>query len=151
LEEISQDEKDQVFDLVKSQKKAKIIWVSTVTEIPVEKIAVIAKDFGFIIEEEYILAPKDDDDVHSSTETEYSYSKPIRIVRESKVRKILLIILAIFMILALIPAALYGGILTICSFGSGGFAAAFMGVFIVIIGLASCISGIAILINQWNR
>ncbi|NPE09064.1 MAG: hypothetical protein GNW80_12340, partial [Asgard group archaeon] len=71
------------------------------------------------------------------------------IVRQNKTRRILLIILAIFMILVIIPAIFLGGFFVICFWGE--VSAILIGIAIIIGGLASCIFGIGILINQRYR
>ena len=80
-----------------------------------------------------------------------SYIGPLEIVKQNKAKKILLIILAVIMILIIIPAFFYGGFIFVLGLGYGAGLAIFVGLIIVIGGLASSIFGIIILIKQWSR
>jgi len=82
-------------------------------------------------------------------EDKNSYEEPLVIEKENKTKKILLIILAIIMILAFLPAGFYGGFLVFC--GLVDVWPAIIGLVIIAAGITSCIFGIRILIKQWKR
>ena len=94
-----------------------------------------------LLEEESLPVAKEDQ----------SYVGPLEIVKQNKAKKILLIILAVIMILIIIPAFFYGGFIFVLGLGYGAGLAIFVGLIIVIGGLASSIFGIIILIKQWSR
>jgi len=95
LDEIPQSSKEEVYELVSSQKKAKLFWVYTVTGIPLEKLAAIAEDLGLVIDGDFISIPVKEESLPVAPSDEYPHTKPLKIVRENKTRRILLIILAI--------------------------------------------------------
>jgi len=55
MTDISQEKKDELLDLVTKQKKAKIAWVATITQIPEEDILKVAEEIGLTIEDDFIL------------------------------------------------------------------------------------------------
>ncbi len=141
--EISQASKDHIYELVSSQKKAKLDWVSSMTEIPVERIIAVAVELGLIIDGDFISLPLKHEEIPiDSMETKYSRAIPKDVTKTEKTRQILLLILAIFMILITIPALLFGSIYVF--FACGKLWAIFTGILMIIGGITSCIFGFRI-------
>ena len=106
---------------------------------------------GLIIHDEFIALPLLEEESLPVAKEDQSYVGPLEIVKQNKAKKILLIILAVIMILIIIPAFFYGGLFFLFGIGYGAGLEIFVGLIIVIGGLASCIFGIIILIKQWSR
>jgi len=71
MSENTLEKKEEFCSLVKKQKKAKISWLSMITELPEESIIKYANHFGFIIDDEYICDPS------SMSVSQTSPSKPL--------------------------------------------------------------------------
>ena len=59
MSEISEEKKEEVYELVEKQKKAKISWVAIITQLSEEEIKTIAWDIGLIIDEDQIMLPSE--------------------------------------------------------------------------------------------
>jgi uncharacterized integral membrane protein len=59
VKEISKEKKTELFELVEKQKKAKISWVGTITQLSEDQIINIAPDLGLAIEKDLILLPSE--------------------------------------------------------------------------------------------
>ncbi|HUT80483.1 MAG TPA: hypothetical protein VMZ29_04695 [Candidatus Bathyarchaeia archaeon] len=57
MNQISEEKKREVYELVEKQKKAKISWVAIITQLPEEDIITIGWDFGLVIEKDQIMLP----------------------------------------------------------------------------------------------
>ncbi|NHJ32563.1 MAG: hypothetical protein FK732_06855 [Asgard group archaeon] len=149
--EISQPSKEQISELVTSQKKAKLEWVSTITKIPVEKIIACAEELGFIIDGDFIALPKQKEESPvDSVETEFT-GKPRKEIRNERTKRRLILIFAIIIVI-IAPLGILFTILTIlCLIPCIDAWAIAICIILLIIGLTLGFFGIRILVKQIKR
>ncbi len=77
LDVISQAKKEQIIELVNSQKKVKLEWLATITKTPVEVIIANVDDLGLVVEDEYISFPLEKkESTTDREEVEYTSLQP---------------------------------------------------------------------------
>ena len=84
-EEISEEKKKELYELVEKQKKANISWIGTITQLSVEEIKTIAWDIGLVIDNDLIMLPTETNEGKKAISFQKNHEKMIQLAINERV------------------------------------------------------------------
>ncbi len=83
--EISEEKKKELLELVKKQKKAKISWVKTITQLSEEQIISVAPMIGLTIDKDQIMSHSETNEGKKEIQIEKNIEKLIQQALDERV------------------------------------------------------------------
>lgn len=85
MAQISDAKKKELFELVEKQKKAKINWVSVITQLSEEEVKTAAWEIGLVIDNDHIMLPSETTEGKKETQIQKNTERLLKLALDERV------------------------------------------------------------------